>query len=206
MEVSMVVIPKSKTDMVHRATKAPVAAGAKTEALAPDAPANPSDMKFKTEDAREAKGDERAKDTDADRRRLLLALMTSDAPEGVVDQVASDPDSESDVAINATGTGTATDPELARYVASIEALFKKNFFPLPTILISNPDIMCEVAVTFDLSTGKLTGYNITKPSENASYDGAAERAVQAVTKVPLPPEKYKARFTDGYLVRYKGDK
>ena len=160
MEVSMVVLKQSPSDMVHRATKAPDASGApeppkrKLPDIAP--PKKQSDLAFEKKDAPE---EQQGKNTNrsAERERLLKVMSAlDDLPEGPEDQEASDPDSTAQQSINAGASGLTADPELAAYVASIRDMFRKNFRPLPTIAMNDPDISCTVRVRFNLDTGVVT--------------------------------------------------
>ena len=98
------------------------------------------------------------------------------------------------------------DPELARYRMAIERLFKKNFNPLPTIRAANPDIDCEVNVRIDMNTGRVLSVKMIRTSGNASYDGAAMRAAEAVPQVPLPPERFQSEIqriqNGGFTIRF----
>lgn len=192
MEVSMVVLKKSEK-MPERATRAPVPKG---EVLPDPTPVKrppvESDLSFKTEDAPEAEGTpDRSQDREALLRKLkreqLLANAAAD--DGAVDRDATDPDSTSDEEINTGGAGAAADPELARWVVKVREIFAKDFRPLPTIVSANPNIRCIMLVKID-GSGNVTARQMHEPSGNASYDGAATRAADAVSKVPPPPEKY----------------
>jgi len=202
MEVAMVVLPKSPTEMVHRATKAPVPQGDRVNAPPPDTPPplHSSDLEFNTPDAQDKQGSESRQ---AERERLIKMaklLEEIDAPSGPVDQMQSDPNSTSDESINAGAAGLTADPELARYVAKIRALFKQHFNPLPTIAAANPNIECTIHVGFDMASGKITSIRVAHNSGNPSYDGAATRAIEAVPVVPLPPDRFRKHFSNGYLM------
>ena len=58
-------------------------------------------------------------------------------------------------------------------------------------------------MTVNPNNGRVTDYSIKTSSKNASFDAAAERAVQAVPSVPLPPEKYKDALNQGFDVRFE---
>ena len=131
---------------------------------------------------------------------MASVLSTLDGPVANENSTASDPDSTLDEAINVGHSGLRADPELARYVQKIRDLFQKNFSPLPTIVAANPDIECTIHVRFEMNTGRITNVTTRRSSGNASYDGAALRAVESVSSVPLPPERFKSQFADGYLM------
>ena len=200
MEVSMVVLPKSTTKMVQRTTRKRVAQGdIKSTQKVPTPPRN-SDLKIHTPEAKSSQG---APDRSADLKRLVdmaKVLSQVDGPDSNQDSTASDPDSNVDTQINVGSIGAQANPELAKYIQTIRDLFHKNFSPLPTIVAANPKIECTIQVRIDLNTGRVLSVKTYKTSGNASYDGAAMRAVEAVSTVPLPPERFKTHFSDGYLM------
>ena len=200
MEVSMVVLPKSKSSMVQRTVRKKVSSGTTTQKEKAPIPPRNSDLIVKTKEAKQSQG---AEDRSADMKRLVdMAKLLShiDAPEASQDSSASDPNSDATEHVNIGQTGTLADPELAKYIQQIRDLFHKNFSPLPTIVAANPNIECTIRVTIDLNTGRVKSVKTHRSSGNASYDGAALRAVEAVSTVPLPPERFKNYFADGYLM------
>ncbi|NCG17714.1 MAG: hypothetical protein GWP91_01685 [Rhodobacterales bacterium] len=203
MEVSMMVLPKSKTNVPERASRAPTPQGSKSEAPKTEAPPNPSDLVIHTENAPEDNGEDgELRDqmmAKLERQRLLEDLM---APEGSVDRDASDPNSTSDVAINANGAAMRGDPEFAAYIAMIQQLFQQNFKPLGAITAANPDLLTKIFITVDPSSGRILSSTVEQSSGIPAYDAAAERAVSAITTVPLPPEKFSALLAEGYLVNF----
>ncbi len=211
MVIDFTVLPRSKSSMPEKASRAPRPSGKDTQAPPRDVPDEVSDLKVRQPDAPEAQG---APDRSADRSTIMRSLLMKQlaeevdesAPLGTVDRQASDPDSDSEVGI---GSGTPglnrADPEYARYAAELQALFKGNFRPLPTIAMSNPDIEVLVRVRFDLDTGEVIDFSIEQSSGNASYDSAATRAVQGITEVPLPPKKFRSEFRSGFLLRFSED-
>lgn len=200
MEVSMVILPKSTSRMVQRNTRKKTSSGnTKAKNKAPIPPRD-SDLVMKTKETKQNQG---APDRSEDMKRLVdMAQLLShiDAPEASQDSSASDPNSESTEQVNIGQTGALADPELARYIQKIRDLFHKNFSPLPTIVSANPNIECTIHVAIDLNTGRVKSVKTHRSSGNASYDGAALRAVEAVSSVPLPPEQFKNYFADGYLM------
>lgn len=204
MSVSMVSLPKSKSNMPERASRTPdQAAGTAT----PDAPTpvRESDLAFQTDTPEPVKGDPNA---DKKREEMLAEFkrqqMLEDlsAPIGTTNRSASDPNGTGDFAMSGT-VGDVNDPEYARYIRQIQQLFMQHFQPLASIAQANPDIVCTVQIQVDPATGQVTSYEITKGSGNASYDSAAERATQAVPKIPLPPAKYVGLLSQGYEVNFR---
>lgn len=204
MEVSMVVLPKSERSVPDRASRAPVPRG--TTAKTPDqpTPANVSDLTFENEDAQEDAGvDSAARDqlmAELKRQQLLDDLM---APTGPQDRNATDPNSTSDLAINAAGAGARGDPEFAAYIAKVQRIFMENFKPLGAITADNPDLVCRVFIIVEPDTGRVLSYEVSKSSGIPAYDAAAERAVAEVQTIPLPPEKYLALAAEGYAVNFR---
>ncbi len=203
MEVSMAVLPKSKLNVPERASRAPKPQGSKAEAPKSDAPPNPSDLVIHKEEAPDNAGEDSAlRDqmmADLERQRLLEDLM---APEGTVDRDASDPNSTSDVAINAEGAAASGDPEFAAYIAKLQQLFKQHFKPLGAITAANPDLMTKIAIQVDPGSGRVLSWSVAVPSGVPAYDAAAERAVAAVGSIPLPPEKYVSLMAEGYTMEF----
>ena len=204
MEVSMVVLPKSERSVPDRASRAPVPRG--TAAKTPDQPppANVSDLTFEKEDAEEEAGvDDSTREqlmAELKRQQLLEDLM---APTGPQDRNATDPNSDSNLAINAAGAGARGDPEFAAYIAKVQRIFMENFKPLGAITADNPDLVCTVFITVDPASGRVLSYEVSKSSGIPAYDAAAERAVAEVQTIPLPPEKYLALAGEGYAVNFR---
>lgn len=221
MDVSLMVMKQSKTSMPEKASHVPhsgAPAPAVQNSTAPAAPTpappppNPSDLSFKDKKAdaapAKAKAEEAREDLSKKReeamRKLLMEQAVADmnSPEGKVDREATDPNSTSDETIDLGGAGAAGDPELVRYLATLKKLFKEHFRPLPTVVAANPGIKASIRILIDPATGDVTSYEFVKHSKNDSYDRAAESAVQAVPKIPLPPEKYIPRIAGGYVVEF----
>ena len=199
MEVSMVVLPKSTSKMVQWNTKRLVSHGQKQANQKAPTPPRTSDLVHQTPDAQTNQG---SPDRSDEMKRLVdMATVLSDlGPEADQDSTQSDPDSTSNEHVNLGSTGVPADPELARYIQKIRVLYHKNFNPLPTIVAANPKIECMVHVQFEMNTGRVTTVKMQRSSGNASYDGSAIRAVESVSTVPLPPDRFQAYFTDGYLM------
>lgn len=202
VEISLQLKPHTDRQMVQKATKAPTPRGT-AEPVPKPTPNTPppkvSEMKIVTPDAPTQRGVDHSKDRDALLRQLMLREAVEDAAEGSENQAAADPNSTSTESYNASAAGTAGDPELARYEAKIQALFRDNFSPLPTLR----DMDCVLSVKTDPSSGRITQSWISKSSGSASYDGACERAALAVATIPLPPPQFTARYANGYNLRLK---
>jgi len=204
IEVSFVQI-KGSDRMPTRETVAPAPKG-ELEAPRPPAPKPIRESDLVSPDARpETQG---APDRSSEREELLREMerkrRMEDALAGAKDREATDPNSDATETIRAGNPGLVrADPELARYVMSVEELFNEGFRPLKPIVDANPGIQAQFHVDFDPVTGRVIDFSPYKPSGNASYDAAVVRAIEAVTAVPLPPDKYKdvvgSRFTITFL-------
>ena len=51
-------------------------------------------------------------------------------------------------------------------------------------------------------SGRITRSDVRKSSGVTAYDAAAQRAVDAITVIPLPPEKFRDRMGQGYDIRF----
>jgi TonB family protein len=205
MQVAMVELPRSRTNMPDRATRAPKAVGAPTPepAPAPDVK-HTSDLAVKVDKAEPKPGvdTKRLEDALAQLERDQ-ALADMDAALGQLDQAATDPNSEATEATATSGTlGTPGDPAFVRYIAEVRAVFLDNFQVIPAIRDANPGIQCTVMVQVD-ATGAITDATVSRSSGVDAFDAAAMRAVQAVTRVPLPPEQYRDRMAQGYAIDFK---
>ena len=222
MEVSMVVLPHANR-APDKATAAPRTLG--TTAAAADAPKTQeppppkeSDLAFKDPNAKPPTPTKPTLETsaetqgtpDADRQRrireLMMKQMIDDAAEGDRDREATDPNSNATEKVDLGGTGARGDPEYARYLASIKALFMAQFSPLPAVVAANPGLKCVVHFSMNADTGEVTGYSIRKSSGNASFDGAAERAIQAVPRLPVPPAAFKANLQENDITFVANDR
>ncbi|MBA2321496.1 MAG: TonB C-terminal domain-containing protein [Deltaproteobacteria bacterium] len=206
IEVSMVVLPKSRNALPDRAMRAPREAGvaAPAEVSPEEAPVRESDLAF-PQPAPQPKGHPNAdlrRDemmADIERERLLQDLT---AATGDYDRDASDPNSNADFALNTGAQGDPADPEYARYIMQLQQLFMQHFRPLPGIAQSNPGIRAEVYVIVDPDTGAVKEFRFKRSSNNEAYDRAAELAVQEVGTIPLPPEKYLHLAKGGYVIQF----
>jgi outer membrane biosynthesis protein TonB len=205
MEVSMVVLPRSSHKMPDRAARAPVPQAEPTPTPEPIAPKPTAtlalpDQKPTPKQGRKTTSKQRDNLMTRIQRQILLDDLT--APEGPKDRNATDPNSDSLERIHGIGRSGPVDPEYARYVSQIQQLFMRHFQPLAALSINNPDLRCTVAVFVDPQTGSITNYHIQTSSQIPAFDAAAERAVEEVGTVPLPPEKYLDRVLEGYAVTF----
>lgn len=205
MEVSMVVLKKTQKAVPDRAQRAPVPQGEATpEPAEVPPPPRESDLVFEKEKAKTNKGQKTDRDAaleELKRQQMLQELMN--APEGTTDRDATDPNSDSDISINAAGAGNRGDPEFAAYIAKVQAIFQQHFKPLGAITQGNPDLVTTMFIQVDPATGRITDSEVQKSSGIPAYDAAAERAVAEVTTIPLPPEKYLGLVASGYAVRFR---
>lgn len=223
MEVSMMVLPHAARmpDKAMHVARSGTPDPSPQKSSAPDpkqAPEPPplasSDLAFHDPNAKVAPADTKATDSkealakkrEEAMRRIMMedALSDLDSPEGPKDRQATDPNSTSDEAIDLGGTGPAADPEIVLYLKSLKKLFAANFHPLPTIAAANPRIECSIRVMIDVDTGQVLSFEIApgKSSGNDSYDTSAMSAAAAVPKVPVPPEKFREKAREGFVMKF----
>lgn len=202
----MVVLPKSKSNVPDRASRAPVPKGVVEPTTAPKTEPTPireSDLKVHSPEAKEAKGSpDRSSKREALLRDLQISDLLANAPDGTRDRLRSDPNSTTDLSINALGTGTATDPDWARYQAKLQSLFLKGFHPLKTITDSNPGLVTVIQIEVDSLSGRVKKHSILKSSGHPSYDASASRAAASVSTIPLPPDRFLDYLRSGFEVKY----
>lgn len=221
IQVSLVSMPATDSDMAQMDVRvetapAPVdldapeptteAGRAEQGTAEPEVNPNPSDLAFQTPDAAEAKGDPTPDNSDAradalreiERQNMLAAL-------GEESSTAGDPDSTSDQRIDRGGSGIA-DPELAAYEDRVERAVMSQFRPLPTLARDYPDLLAIVVLRFDPDTGVVQSWSLVTRSGNPSWDGAAERAAEAVSRLPVPPAKHRDRYKNGFRFSFDADK
>jgi TonB family protein len=204
IEVAMVVLPKSKTRMPDRAARAKVPRGTTPKPSPKPPPIRESDLSIHKPDVAPKAG---KPDRSADRKAVLENLMRENllenllAPDGPRDRDATDPNSDATEAINALGPGVRSDPEYARYISKIQALFMRNFKPLNAIVSQQPDLLCVIHITVD-DSGKVTVQKVVESSGNPSFDASATSAAAAVTRVPLPPDRFRVLMTQGYTIKF----
>lgn len=220
MEVSMMVLPhgdrlpdKAMHTPRDGAPKPKVeTSSAPTKSNAPPDPST-SDLKFEDPTKKAAAADERSKaERDAASkkreeamRRMMMddALADMDSPEGPRDRQATDPNSDATERVDLGGTGPATDPEYAKYMAEVTKLLRQNFHPLKAITDANPGLRCTVLIKIDVATGQIVDFDLATESGNASFDAAAMSATASVSTLPIPPEKYQARARSGLAMTFE---
>lgn len=206
IEVAMVALPKSKTSMPDRATRAPEPVG--TEAPPPPEPPpdvkHTSDLVVKTKKAQPKPGVDTKRLEDA-MKRLEQEQKAADmnAALGKLTQSATDPDGDPENGMASGAIGTPSDPEYARYIALVVKTFNEQFHPLAAVRDANPNLKCVIHVQVEPGTGRIVRYDVSKPSGIEAFDAAARRAVEAITVIPLPPEKYRDRMARGYDIEFK---
>ena len=215
--MSVSVIAKSDTKMVQKASKAPAVASNTTAPPPPNAKPAPkgaaapsntaapppsSDLKIHNPKAQTQQGTpDRAAERAAAVRQMLMQQLVEDAAEGDVNRQAGDPNSTAAQSINPGGASFG-DPEIAKYEKMIQDLFKPLFKPLPATFAGKPEIFCIVHLEVEMATGRILKSWIHTSSGNPSYDNFAIRAVNQVPAVPLPPERFAARYANGYKIRF----
>ncbi len=206
MEVSLVEL-KHSPDMPTRETVAPVPRGspeAPRPETPPDAPPPPRQSDLVVPEPEPDPQPQGSPDRTSDRQRVLDELdrerQRREAIEGARDREATDPDSTATETTRA-GVGPARgDPELARWQARVEEMFRDEFRPLPAVVSANPGIRAEYYVDFDPRTGRVTGFAPAEKSGNPSYDAAAERALRNIQSIPPPPERFRESFAGRRLL------
>lgn len=196
VEVSLVEIKQSES-MPTRATVAPVPTGepdVPTPATPPEPPP-PRQSDLHLPDPEPEPQPRGAPDRSADREKILREMerkaRIAAALEGAKDREATDPTSTADETTSTGGATARGDPELARWHAKVQAIFNQAFNPLPTVVAANPGIEASYNIDFDPVTGEIEGYSPHRPSNNDSYDGAAERAIVSIRTIPPPPERFR---------------
>lgn len=213
IEVAMVSLPKSPTNVPERASVAPKPPAPQVEE-APPPPVEPppkvetppppkvSDLAHQTEEAEPTPppvDDKRLDDLMNDLEREML-LDDMDAAPGKRDRSASSPDGSADAPATASTAGTMSDPEYARYVRQVQALFQEHFRPLPTL--KGQGLSSTVRVEVDTG-GRITARAVSKGSGNPAWDRAALAATEAVASIPLPPERFRDDRQDVYDIRFE---
>ena len=204
IEVAMVVLPKAKTRMPDRAARAKVPKGTSPKPAPQPPPVRESDLAIHKPDVAPKAGQpDRTADRDAALKNLMRENLLENllAPDGPRDRDATDPDSEATEAINALGPGVRADPEYAKYIGKIQALFMRNFKPLDAVVSQQPNLECVIHVSVD-DSGKVKRQKVVEPSGNPSFDASATAAAAAVTQVPLPPDRFRALMTQGYTIKF----
>jgi TonB family protein len=204
IEVSVVSLPKSAGNVPDRASRVARAEGVQAPNPDEPPPIARSDLKYQTPEV-----DPKTGNTDRSRQQMLDALEREqmlqdlmDAPEGPEDRNATDPNGTADAAIAALGVGSRGDPEFQRWVAQVQQLLMQHFKPLGAVTEGRPDLRCMVKLTVDPEDGSVDGYEVSESSGIVPFDQAAERAVQEIPALPLPPEKYRPLLAGGVAFRF----
>lgn len=207
LEVSVVALPKSKTNVPDKATRAAVQAGNDAPTPAPEPPPVESDLAFEQPkpvpkpgptDADRRKRDEQMRQLE--RERLMEDLMAAD---GAADRDATDPNSDSEVGINVNGRGASkADPEYVAWVAKVQKLMMTNFHPLSAITSKNPGLRARVLLTVDPTSGRILSREVQNSSGIPAFDAAATRAVDQVGTIPLPPDAWLPLLSSGLAIDF----
>jgi TonB family protein len=207
MEVSMAVLPKSAGRQADRASRAPRPAEGDVSAAAP--PQQPTDqMTFQDPDKERTQG-ERPKDRTKERDDLLkslrrdqLARSMADAPLGDADRMATDPDStlSMEEAFGLGGGIGPQDPEAVRYLLELRQLLLPNWNPLPRVIEENPAAFTVIDVWLE-EDGRIADSRIAQGSGNDSFDRACTLALARVSRLPVPPDRFRYETSSGIQIR-----
>lgn len=208
LEVSVVALPKSKTNVPDKATRAAVKSGNDAPPKpVPEPPPVESDLPFEQPkpvpkpgptDAEKRKRDEQMRQLE--RERLMEDLMAAD---GAADRDATDPNSDSDIGINVNGKGSSkADPEYVAWVAKVQKLMMANFHPLSAITSKNPGLRARVLLQVDPTSGRIVGREVQNSSGIPAFDAAATRAVDQVGTIPLPPPAWLPLLASGLAIDF----
>jgi TonB family protein len=204
IEVSVVSMPKSASNVPDRASRVARAEGVQAPNPDEPPPIATSDLKFNSPEI-----DPKTGNTDKSRQQMLDALEREqmleemmDAPEGTEDRNQTDPNGSDDPALASLGVGSRGDPEFQRWVAQVQQLLMQHFKPLGAVTEGHPDLKCMVKLTVDPEDGSVDGYEVSESSGVVPFDQAAERAVQQIPALPLPPEKYRPLLGGGVAFRF----
>jgi TonB family protein len=201
IEVSMVALPKSQRNVPDRLARAPRATGVEAPMDEPP-PVQTSDVVLKVPDApRQAGNTEQALReqllSEIERQKLLDEL--ADAPEGAVDRNRTDPDGQTELDIAVLVAGAPGDPAFVKWQEDVRRVLMPHFRPLTQ---GRTDLQCVVSIEMEAETGRIVSWEVASSSGDASYDAAAERAVQDAGTLPLPPEKYLPLLSEGVGFRF----
>ncbi len=199
MEVSMVALPRSAGRLPDRATRAPPPA---------QGPQDPNQMRFEDPEQQVEEEQTPVRDNTDSRRDLLASLRRqqlvdnlADAPLGEQNRSATDPDSTLSMEeAFGSGTGTAMDPEAARYLMELRQNLLPLWNPLPRIIEDNPGIFTVVDVFLD-DSGSVRKSGVYQSSGSDSFDQACVRAVVKASRLPLPPDRFRFETPKGVQIR-----
>jgi len=203
IEVFAVAMPKSERNVPTRAARVERAEGTQAPPEPKPPPVKTSDIAVKTEAPPPKPGNteedlRRQEILDRiERNRMLDDLIN--APDGAVDRDASDPEGVGVAASNAAvAAGARGDPEYARWYAEIQRLIMGRFKPLG----ADPSLRANGKISVDAQTGRITNTALIEPSGALAFDAAAERAMQGLGAIPLPPEKYLPMLRGGITFEF----
>jgi len=90
-----------------------------------------------------------------------------------------------------------------RYLALMQKRLRDHYV-LPSTIPESERIRLSAIVRIHIDrTGRLTRFEIEKPSGNPQYDAALEAAVSRASPFPPPPEHLLRTFRDGFPVRFR---
>ena len=193
IEVAVVSMPKSATKMPDRAAvKRRAPKGETPKKVKEPPPVKQSDLVHRTKEPEPKPGTEQEssrRDVVADlERQKLIDDLLQDAPEGPKDRLPTDPDGVEGAVASALVAGAMGDPAYVAWHQKVTTLFRSKF----SLVIPRDDLEAKAVVSFDPATGKVMrgGTRIVEKSGVTAFDMAAQRALDSVPSVPLPPAKY----------------
>ena len=198
IEVSMVSLPKSERNVPDRAARVQRAVGQPSPTPPPEPPpVKESDLAVKTKKPPPPKPGNTAEDL---KRQELLDALQRDAalqdllaaPDGPVDRNATDPNGTGDINLAVLQVGAQGDPAYARWYAQVQRLIQDRFKPVGT----DRSLRARGRIQVDPETGKVLSTTLSERSGVISFDSAAERAMQTLGTIPLPPDKYRPLLKD----------
>ncbi len=196
IEVSMVSLPKSERNVPDRAARVARASGEPTPKAPEPPPAKQSDLAVKSKTPPPKPGntaDDLARQELVDRLQREAALADLlNAPDGLVDRDPTDPNGEGDVAVAVLQAGAQGDPAYARWYAEIQQLIQSRFKPVGT----DSSLRARGKILVDPQTGEVLSTSLAEKSGVLGFDSAAERAMESLGRIPLPPEKYRPLLKD----------
>jgi len=130
-------------------------------------------------------------------RDEALADVLTDAPEGEVDRLPTDPDGAvgADPTLAVLSARAQGDAEFSRWKSDVVRELRARFKPVG----ENAGLETIVQVWFDPRTGRISRWAISRPSGVMAFDRAAERAIEAAGAIPRPPPAYEALFDAEYV-------
>lgn len=190
IEVSLVALPKSEHNVPDRAARAKVVTGEEPVVPVPEPPpVKESDLVIHKENPEPDPGI----DAEEKRRQELLAkierqrlLEAMDAPDGPVDRNPTDPNGSADLDLAVLGASSRGDPELARWVAQVQALLKQRFHPLA----QGDNLKTMVHLELDAGSGRILSAVVSSSSGVVGFDQAALRVAEEMGSLPPPPVKF----------------